>query len=233
MADVHDDLVTDAEALAELVLDHEERLLLPTARAVAAELAELTVHARRVVLAVQSGDSSAAPQVTASGLLHDVVQAWLSEHRKATALLAGADGEVRWNGEPLRAPVIAAELLTAVFAHGQDIADLLGVPLIRKDSIGHVAYYGVRTRDAAYYRQGLAAPDVPFRFELRAPSGTEWAFGPADSTERVIGRAEDFCLLVTGRRPAADLYVEAIGAHAREWLELVQLRKAEPDSTAD
>jgi uncharacterized protein (TIGR03083 family) len=232
MQDVHTDLGTEADALAELVREHEGAVLLPVGRVITGHLAELTVVARRVVLSVEGEDSASAPRITGSGLLGDAVLGWHAEHRKATELLAAATADLAWPGGPVRPSVVAAALLTAVFAHGQDIADALGVRLVRNDSVGHVAYYGVRTRDDAYAGHG-PAPEAPFRFELTAPSGTRWDFGPQDAADRVTGPAEDFCLLFTGRRPRARLALTTTG-EATRWAELAEsghdpLRTSEPD----
>ena len=59
-------------------------------------------------------------------------------------------------------------------------------------------------------------PPEPFRVELRAPDGTTWSWGPDDAAQRVTGSAEDFCMLVTQRRPRADLDVTAVGDGRRD-----------------
>ncbi|MET9002782.1 maleylpyruvate isomerase family mycothiol-dependent enzyme [Amycolatopsis sp. Hca4] len=224
MQDVHSALVTEADALADLIRDHEGRVMLPVGRAITGYLAELTVVARRIVLGVEGEESASAPRVTNAGMLGDAVLAWLSEHRKATELLATAHEDIPWPGGPMRPSVLAAALLTALFARGQDVADVLGIPLRRNDEVGHVAYYGVRTRDEVYEGHG-EPPSGWFRYELVAPSGERWEFGPADAPDRITGPAVDFCLLFTGRRAAADLDVAATGAEAVRWVELVPARR--------
>jgi uncharacterized protein (TIGR03084 family) len=69
---------------------------------------------------------------------------------------------------------------------------------------------------------GLAAPADPFLVELLAPDRTTWSWGPADAPQRVSGSAEDFCMLVTQRRPRAELDVTAEGADAERWLTIAQ-----------
>ncbi|WIV52737.1 maleylpyruvate isomerase family mycothiol-dependent enzyme [Amycolatopsis nalaikhensis] len=224
MQDVHADLAADAETLAALIRDHEGSVMLPAGRAITGYLAELTVVARRVVLGVEGEESASAPRITNSGMLGDAVLAWLSEHRKATELLATAEADVPWPGGAMRPSAVAAAVLTALFARGQDIADVLGVRLPRTDSVGHVAYYGVRTRDEVYAGHG-EPPAARFRYELVAPSGERWEFGPADAPDRISGPAVDFCLLFTGRRAAADLAVTAAGDEAVRWVELVPSRR--------
>jgi uncharacterized protein (TIGR03084 family) len=49
-----------------------------------------------------------------------------------------------------------------------------------------------------------------------------WEYGPSDATDRVVGPALDFCLLVTQRRHRADLALVATGPVADEWLDIAQ-----------
>ena len=62
----------------------------------------------------------------------------------------------------------------------------------------------------------------PFRVELRAPDGSLWTWGPAEAAQRVTGSAEDFCCLVTQRRPLRELDVPASGEDAARWLPIAQ-----------
>jgi uncharacterized protein (TIGR03084 family) len=80
----------------------------------------------------------------------------------------------------------------------------------------------VRTRDYAFAVNGLAAPTEPFFVELRAPDGDTWSWGPPDAAQRVTGIAEDFCFLVTQRRPLSSLDITAEGDDARRWLQIAQ-----------
>ncbi|MEU0793624.1 maleylpyruvate isomerase family mycothiol-dependent enzyme [Amycolatopsis sp. NPDC005961] len=219
MADVFTDLTTETEALAELA----ERHGYGPGPDLTGYFARLTSTARLVRLSVENPAAfGVTPQISYDSL-DEAVLGWLIEQRKATALLAGApaEPELPWSDGPLRPSVLAAAVLTELFACGQDIADAVRIRLRRDDAIGHVAYYGVRTRDRVYHRHQEIAPG-PFRFELHAPSGELWHFGPADARDRVTGPAEDFCLLVTGRRFAEDLSLVFAGGHTAEWLELLE-----------
>ncbi|WP_284748737.1 maleylpyruvate isomerase family mycothiol-dependent enzyme [Amycolatopsis sp. RTGN1] len=219
MADVFTDLQTETEALAELAERHGSG----SGPDVTAHFARLTSTARLVRLSAENpGAFGVTPQISYDSL-DEAVLTWLIEQRKANALLAAAPAkpELPWSDGPLRPSVLAAAALTELFACGQDIADALGIRPRRDDAIGHVAYYGVRTRDRAY-RRHRRTPPGPFRFELRAPSGTQWDFGPEEAGDRVAGPAEDFCLLVTGRRDAEDLALTFSGEHTAEWLELLE-----------
>jgi uncharacterized protein (TIGR03084 family) len=109
-----------------------------------------------------------------------------------------------------------------LFGHGQDIADALGVVRQRTDRLRYLAAFAVRVWDFGYLARGQTPPDTQFRFELTAPSGARWEFGPADASQRITGPAEDFCLLVTRRRHRDDLALTASGAEADRWLDIAQ-----------
>lgn len=153
-----------------------------------------------------------------------LLKRWRTERDTAIAALANVpDGQlVPWLVRPLPASVLAAAGMMELFGHGQDIADGLGLRRGFTDRVGHVAAFAVRTWDFGYLARNLTPPEVELRFELTAPSGQVWAFGPADSTQRVAGPAVDFCLLVTRRRHRDDLALTATGAEADAWLDLAQ-----------
>ena len=149
---------------------------------------------------------------------------WRAERAAAEkALAAVPPGQlVPWLVRPLPAPVLAAAGMMELFGHGQDIADALGVRRTRTDRLRYLVEFAVRVWDFGYQARGLTPPDEPFRFEITAPSGQLWEFGPADATQRVTGPAVDFCLLVTRRRHRADLALVAAGAEASRWLNIAQ-----------
>ncbi|OBA87303.1 TIGR03084 family protein [Mycobacteriaceae bacterium 1482268.1] len=139
------------------------------------------------------------------------------------ALLAVPDGrKLPWFGPPMSAASMATARLMETWAHGLDVADALGVQRAATARLRSIAHIGVRTRDFAFAINGLPAPTDPFRVELTAPDGSIWAWGPPDAAQRVTGSAEDFCFLVTQRRPQAALDVVAEGDDARVWLTIAQ-----------
>ena len=138
-------------------------------------------------------------------------------------LLDVADGrKLPWFGPPMSAPSMATARLMETWAHGLDVADALGVRRPATARLRSIAHIGVRTRDFAFAVNGRRPPAEPFRVELRAPDGDTWTWGPNNATQRVTGSAEDFCMLVTQRRPQSDLDVTAAGADAEEWLGIAQ-----------
>ncbi|MGW5555905.1 TIGR03084 family metal-binding protein [Micromonospora sp. NPDC003944] len=154
----------------------------------------------------------------------ELLALWRRERAAAEQALAAvpAGQPVPWLVRPLPAPVLAAAGMMELFGHGQDIADALGLRPERTDRIGHLVGFAVRTWDFGYLSRGLTPPEQEFRFELVAPSGQLWQFGPTDATDLVSGPAEDFCLLVTRRRHRDDLRVRATGEQAEYWLDIAQ-----------
>jgi uncharacterized protein (TIGR03084 family) len=149
-------------------------------------------------------------------------------------LLTVADGrKLPWFGPPMSAASMATARLMETWAHGLDVADTLGVKRPATARLRSIAHIGVRTRDFAFSINGLTPPADPFRVELRAPDGSLWEWGPADADQRVTGTAEDFCMLVTQRRPRADLDVDAVGADAEKWLGIAQAFAGPPGPGRD
>jgi uncharacterized protein (TIGR03084 family) len=139
------------------------------------------------------------------------------------ALLAVPDGrKLPWFGPPMSAASMATARLMETWAHGLDVADALGFKRPATERLRSIAHIGVRTRDYAFIVNNLAPPSEPFRVELRGPGGDTWSWGPRDAVQRVTGSAEDFCFLVTQRRPLNSLDIVAQGPDAERWLGIAQ-----------
>jgi uncharacterized protein (TIGR03084 family) len=147
----------------------------------------------------------------------------LTRSRLHDELFEVADGrKLPWFGPPMSAASMATARLMETWAHGLDVADALGVKRPATARLRSIAHIGVRTRDFAFTVHGLPVPTEPFLVELRAPDGSTWTWGPADAGQHVTGSAEHFCMLVTQRRPRAELDVTAVGDDAAKWLTIAQ-----------
>lgn len=149
---------------------------------------------------------------------------WRAETDTAIKALAAvpADQVVPWLVRPLPPAVLCCAGMMEMFAHGQDIADALGVTREHTDRLWWVTFFTTMTWDFGYQARGMTPPDVQFRYELTAPSGAMWEFGPADAEQRITGPAVDFCLLASRRRHRDDLALTATGADAEAWLDIAQ-----------
>jgi uncharacterized protein (TIGR03084 family) len=158
-----------------------------------------------------------------------VLARWRHGRARLAAALSSVPpaAKVPWLGARKSPASMATARLMETWAHGQDVADALGVERQPTERLYHIARLGVRTRDHAYRVHGLRPPLAEFRVELTAPDGTEWAWGPDEATDRVTGSALDFCLLVTRRRHPADLDVTGHGA-AAAWLPIAQAFAGSP-----
>jgi len=135
---------------------------------------------------------------------------------------APAGTKFPWYGPPMGGVSMATARLMETWAHGQDVADALGVERAPTARIKNIAHLGVRTRNFAYSVNEKTPPADDFRVELTAPDGSLWTWGPEDAPQKVTGPALDFCLLVTQRANRADLDLVAVGADADEWLGFAQ-----------
>lgn len=148
------------------------------------------------------------------------------------AVFGGIDPATRvpWFGPSMSVASSLTARLMETWAHGQDIADTVGVQRAQTHRLRHVAHIGVGARAFSYAAHWLPMPAEPVRVELVAPSGELWTWGPADAANRVTGPALDFCLLVTQRRHRADTAVLAQGPAADQWLTIAQAFAGPPGS---
>ncbi|WP_225846093.1 TIGR03084 family metal-binding protein [Streptomyces sp. HPF1205] len=154
----------------------------------------------------------------------DLLDRWRTGRARLWAVLTGQPPGVRfpWFGPPMSTASMATGRLMETWAHGEDVADALGVRRAPTARLRHVARIAVRARDFAFGVNGLPAPAEEFRVELAAPDGSLWTFGPAGARQRVYGPALDFCLLAVRRRNRADVAVQAQGPDADTWLSIAQ-----------
>ncbi|KAA6218965.1 TIGR03084 family metal-binding protein [Streptomyces filamentosus] len=207
---------------------------------VAHQIAHLAWTDRAALLAITDGDgfaaevekALAAPERFVDGGAEEgaalppgeLLARWREGRERLEEALRGvpAGGRFPWYGPPMSAPAMATARLMETWAHGQDVADALGV--VRKPTarLRHVAWIGHRARDYAYLVRGEQPPGEPVRVELVSPEGELWAYGPEDAAQRVTGDALEFCLLVTQRVHRDDTALRAEGAGAEHWLRIAQ-----------
>ncbi|WKX70989.1 TIGR03084 family metal-binding protein [Streptomyces sp. XD-27] len=154
----------------------------------------------------------------------ELLRRWRAGRARLLRVLGAQPPRTRlpWYGPPMSVLSMATARLMETWAHGQDVADALGVRREPTARLRHVARIGVRARDYAYAVRGLEPPAEEFRVELTAPDGTVWAYGPEDAAQLVTGPALDFCLLVTQRAHRDNVAVRAEGADADRWLDIAQ-----------
>ncbi|MET9617750.1 TIGR03084 family metal-binding protein [Kitasatospora indigofera] len=162
--------------------------------------------------------------IGAAGPPSGLLSRWRAGREEVLAVLASAPGDVRlpWFGPPMKPASMATARLMETWAHGQDVADALGVTRVPTARLRQVAHLGVRTMGFAFVQNGLPVPQEPVRVELTGPDGESWTWGPEEAADRITGPALDFCLLVTQRRHRDDLALTAAGPTALAWLPIAQ-----------
>ncbi|MDE0188717.1 MAG: TIGR03084 family metal-binding protein [bacterium] len=137
------------------------------------------------------------------------------------------DERVPWYGPPMRAYSSAQARLMETWAHGQDVADALGVDYPATDRIYHVAELGIKTFSWSFRNRGLTVPDERVRVVLRGSSGRVWVWNEGCDAN-ITGPLRDFCLVVTQRRHAADTRLVVQGGPARRWMQIAQAYAGPP-----
>jgi uncharacterized protein (TIGR03084 family) len=155
----------------------------------------------------------------------DMLAWWQAENSGLIAAASAADPSVRvpWFGPAMALASKLTARLMEIWAHGQDVADALGVVRPASTRLEHVARIGVLTLPNSFRTRGLEVPSTPVRVDLLAPDGaTRWTWGPDDATDVVRGDALDFCLVATQRRHVADTALAVEGRVAADWMRIAQ-----------
>lgn len=154
----------------------------------------------------------------------EVLAWWRAARLGLGAVMDQVDPAVRapWFGPPMAMPTLLTARLMETWAHGEDVADALGLDRLPTARLRHIAHLGVRTRAFAFASRGLAVPDTDLRIELTGPGGETWTWGEESTAARVTGSALDFCRVVTRRRALSDTGLVTQGDAATEWLAIAQ-----------
>src|SRR5574341_523932 len=178
------DLEAEESALDGMVEDLETTALVDEA-AFAMRLAEL-------LEAISSADAELTEQGRrmAGG---DVLEWWRRARARTLDALREREARERipWIAGPMSAMSFATARLMETWAHGQDVADGLGIACVPTARLRHVADLGVRTREFSFSVHGLPAPAGDVRVELDAPDGSVWSWGTS-RVDIVRGPARDF-----------------------------------------
>jgi len=153
-----------------------------------------------------------------------LVSLWQAGFRMVAAAYQQADpsDRVAWVGPSMsaRSSITARQMET--WAHGQAIADELGLVRAEDDRIRNIVVLGVNTFGWSFTVRGAVVPDAQPSLRLTAPSGEIWEYGDADSRERITGKAHEFAQVVTQTRNIRDTGLTVEGEIATEWMRNAQ-----------
>lgn len=132
------------------------------------------------------------------------------------------DTRLKWAGPDMGARMFTTARQMEVWAHGQEIWDVLGRERTATDRLKSIAVIGVRTFSWTFANRGMPAPLEPPYVRLTAPSGQVWEWNAPSAASSVTGSALDFCQVVTQVRNVADTGLAVAGDAARQWMAIAQ-----------
>lgn len=240
MDDLADDLVAETavlRGLLELLAEEQWRLATPAAGwAIIDQVTHLAHYDEMATLSATDSDGFVARferEMAAGGPDPDAIAvqnrsrsgaealAWFDQARgRLLTVFRELDPSLRlqWYGPSMSAASSITARIMETWAHGQDVADTLGVVREPTARLRHIAHIGVAARAFSFVNRGLEVPEAPIRVELAAPDGDTWSWGPEDADNRVAADALEFCLLVTQRRHRDDVVIEVAGPDAEAWI---------------
>ena len=149
----------------------------------------------------------------------EVLSWWEDTSARERDVLAGIDPahRVPW-GIGMRTPSLVTARLMETWAHGLDVREALGLPVVDTDRLRHVAWLGYRALPYAFSFAGRERPPGDLHLEMTSPAGGEtWEYGPGDAPNRISGPAGELCRLFAQRitpRDARGVVAEGDGAIA-------------------
>jgi uncharacterized protein (TIGR03084 family) len=186
------------------------------------DVAAFEANRDALVEAAGSFDMAGAAALLPAG---ELLAAWRAGRAALLAAFVDVDPKARlpWYGPPMSARSFLTARLMETWAHGVDVHEALGAPVVPTDRLLHVAHIGVTTRPWSYLVRGEEPPAADVRVELDAPSGGDrWTWGDETATDRVVGPAIDFCLVTTQRRSVGDVGLTIDGPAAADWMAKAQ-----------
>jgi len=156
-----------------------------------------------------------------SGALLDLWWSTLDELCDALAQ-RNPDLKVPWAGPDMSVARFAAARLMEIWAHGQDIFDLLKKTRLHHDRIRPIADLGVRTFRWTFANRALKCPEVRPHVSLISPSGARWSWNPPSAKDLIEGDAVEFCQVVTQVRNVGDTNLRIEGQAAHDWMSIAQ-----------
>jgi len=136
---------------------------------------------------------------------------------------------LKWAGPAMSLRMFATARQMEVWAHGQEIYDLLGRTRQPTARLRNIAEIGVRTFGWTFANRGLPVPGPVPEVSLDAPGGKRWRWNEPSAESAVQGDALEFCQVVTQVRNIADTRLVVIGEVARKWMSLAQCFAGPPE----
>lgn len=136
---------------------------------------------------------------------------------------------LKWAGPDMSVRSSITARLMETWAHGQEVFDHLGVKRQEADRIKNVVVIGMNTFGWTFVNRKMDVPtDVPY-VRLTAPSGDIWEWNDPTDANKVEGKAEEFCQVVTQVRNIKDTNLTVVGNTANQWMSIAQCFAGPPE----
>jgi uncharacterized protein (TIGR03084 family) len=154
----------------------------------------------------------------------ELLERWRSSRAALFAAVDAADPTARvpWYGPAMSLASFVTARMMETWAHGQDVADALGLPPVVSDRLRNVCHIGVGARAYAFLVHGMEDPGAPVFVAATSPGGEVWTWGAEDAADRIEGSALDLALVFTQRRHRDDVSLQVVGPVADQWLSIAQ-----------
>jgi uncharacterized protein (TIGR03084 family) len=139
---------------------------------------------------------------------------------------------IPWYGPAMSLTSFVTARLMETWAHGQDVADAIGLPSVTTPRLRHVIHIGFAARPYAFRVHGIEDPGEAIRVRTHNPDDATdvWTWGPEDATDEIVGSAVGLALIFTQRRHPDDTDVRATGVAAERFLAVAQAFAGPPGS---
>jgi uncharacterized protein (TIGR03084 family) len=153
-----------------------------------------------------------------------LLEAWRSTAERLGSSLTrlGPEARLKWAGPDMGLRMFTTARQMEVWAHGQEVHDILGLDRPATARLENIAVIGVRTFGWTFANRGLEPPPGPPHVRLEAPSGAVWQWHEGSPAGSVRGTALEFCQVVTQVRNVADTRLAVEGEAAKRWMAIAQ-----------
>jgi uncharacterized protein (TIGR03084 family) len=160
-----------------------------------------------------------------------LLAAWHADaHRLADRLsVLKPEARLKWAGPDMGVRMFTTARQMEVWAHGHEIADILGIERTPTDRLENICVIGVRTFGWTYVNHGLSPPAAPPHVRLTAPSGAIWQWHEGSAAGHIEGSALEFAQVITQVRNIADTRISLSSDTAREWMAIAQCFAGPPE----
>jgi uncharacterized protein (TIGR03084 family) len=161
----------------------------------------------------------------------DLLNAWWSCFSDLCKVLGVSDpgGRVPWFGPDMGVIMFATARQMEIWAHGQDVFDMLGQTRTNTARLKNIVEIGVRTYGWTFSNRGLDKPGPAPYVRLTAPDGSTWEYNEPQDSNMVAGDAAEFCHVVTQGRNIKDVNLVVVGQPAAAWMAIAQCFAGPPE----